>query len=674
MKNIKVKFDDNFYEDIKPKRKRMVESYDDDFNKKSFSNYKKSNSTEKVNESVKSVYKLEKKLTESNGKDYNKMFHDFLDMIEFELVKVDDDFKDRLKRSLGKDYDEESIGKYALYDLQGANLGDINDDTFNSASEMFERLDTYIEDYFLRAIDEIAEENDLDLPDGLYSAEDFADWYNQHKDEPKVKEVFGDSDWDFQVLDMIAHHADEIDLDEVYRKSYGESLQESNEDSKKRIKYPNMKESVKIKESHYTDDWSDTLETGGEPTYCPDCGVKFTRGDDGDSVCPKCHKTPNQIAMEKRRKNESIKGKDDLETFFKMAKQIGIKTFGELQDFLEREKEPGDKDEWETMLRYRASLGNDFKIDPKKNESVNRKIVESDNSEDLKNLFNEFANNTNYLTKKDGYYSYEMYADYRDYLSEESVVEILDSKEPMDKFYEIINESYDEVYFESLDYITDDFIDFLHEKGVDDFDEDDVRETVQDTVSIEPDYDHYLKEKYNCRLIVDSGDANYDFSLNPSYANDYGRTNEENGEKLEEQASIVWLAKTQGYTLEDVQKALDAENSDGLGKFLKSVREEAFNTSSSMNALVFLCRVSLEDLILQHQKNLPVTITSVRSCGLFDTWSGGGSVLDIQLEKPVTIPADMIHVFVPDVKYNGYSVDDVYGLSSSAYDADIKIG
>ena len=60
----------------------------------------------------------------------------------------------------------------------------------------------------------------------------------------------------------------------------------------------------------FDDDWSDTLETGGEPTYCPDCGVKFVRDEEGDAICPKCNKTPYQLANE-RRKNESL-NEDDI--------------------------------------------------------------------------------------------------------------------------------------------------------------------------------------------------------------------------------------------------------------------------------------------------------------------------------------------------------------------------
>ncbi len=65
-----------------------------------------------------------------------------------------------------------------------------------------------------------------------------------------------------------------------------------------------------VSEGFEGDDWSDTKETGGEPTYCPDCGVRFVRDEEGNAVCPECKRTPHQIEMDKR-KNESLKGKDD---------------------------------------------------------------------------------------------------------------------------------------------------------------------------------------------------------------------------------------------------------------------------------------------------------------------------------------------------------------------------
>lgn len=112
----------------------------------------------------------------------------------------------------------------------------------------------------------------------------------------------------------------------------------------------------------FDDDWSDTLETGGEPTYCPDCGVKFVRDEEGDAICPKCNKTPYQLANE-RRKNESLNeddrynvwsiedksdlhealhGMNEIEQFVKMANQIGLKTMGDVKNFLDREGDGKD--------------------------------------------------------------------------------------------------------------------------------------------------------------------------------------------------------------------------------------------------------------------------------------------------------------------------------------------
>ena len=75
----------------------------------------------------------------------------------------------------------------------------------------------------------------------------------------------------------------------------------------------------------FDDDWSDTLETGGEPTYCPDCGVKFVRDEEGDAICPKCNKTPHQLANE-RRKNESLNENDTKYTATGRKKMVSDET------------------------------------------------------------------------------------------------------------------------------------------------------------------------------------------------------------------------------------------------------------------------------------------------------------------------------------------------------------
>lgn len=96
--------------------------------------------------------------------------------------------------------------------------------------------------------------------------------------------------------------------------------------------------------------------------------------------------------------SESLKGREDIETFFKMAKQIGITDIGELETFLKNEKQPDDRDEWDTMLRYRASLGNgnDFKI-----KEALAEDEDTDDEEDDEDGEEEFENTIGARSPKD---------------------------------------------------------------------------------------------------------------------------------------------------------------------------------------------------------------------------------------------------------------------------------
>ena len=58
---------------------------------------------------------------------YEKLFCSFLDLTEFSLIKYKDGF--------------------GLEDRQGANLGDIEGDRFETAEQIFERMSIYIDDY-----------------------------------------------------------------------------------------------------------------------------------------------------------------------------------------------------------------------------------------------------------------------------------------------------------------------------------------------------------------------------------------------------------------------------------------------------------------------------------------------------------------------------------------------
>ena len=70
-------------------------------------------------------------------------------------------------------------------------------------------------------------------------------------------------------------------------------------------------------------------------------------------------------------------------------------------------------------------------------------------------------------------------------------------------------------------------------------------------------------------------------------------------------------------------------------------------------------------------------VTKDAMCGLYDIWGGGGSVLEIELEKDVEIPTKAIFdvwIDCRNCKANGrgYDVKDVYGICSSAFSGSVK--
>jgi hypothetical protein len=141
-------------------------------------------------------------------------------------------------------------------------------------------------------------------------------------------------------------------------------------------------------------------------------------------------------------------------------------------------------------------------------------------------------------------------------------------------------------------------------------------------------------------------ESNYDFTKN-GYSTETGKL---------KKGSMLWLLHSQGYTVADLYNEEKRNNSI----FLKSLQEEIENVSSDMNILTFFIKVSLKDYF--SRKNGSVHISKNTNCGLYDPWSGAGSVLGIKLERSLTIPKK--HVFDYGIDGNlGYSVNRIYGAS-----------
>lgn len=123
--------------------------------------------------------------------DWEKVFIDYLDLTEFELTKDGDDFR--------------------LVDKQGGNFFNDEDDIFSTATEIFDRMDIIISDYYINSFEEIfdscEELQDEEMP---FSCEEWLNYISNHSN------IFCDYEDDIKVLEMIVYHSDEINLNNVY--------------------------------------------------------------------------------------------------------------------------------------------------------------------------------------------------------------------------------------------------------------------------------------------------------------------------------------------------------------------------------------------------------------------------------------------------------------------------
>lgn len=145
--------------------------------------------------------KKEENLKEDiSTEDLDKKFIDLLHEMDFELVKNDD-------------------GTYGLHDLQGANLGDIESEKFETAWDIMDRLSgAYINDYFLNleGIDEFIK--DEDYPEkGIWGVEDFYNWYT-----PEMKEKYPDLEYRGDICGFVLNGSEKVDLDKAYKYQEGE--------------------------------------------------------------------------------------------------------------------------------------------------------------------------------------------------------------------------------------------------------------------------------------------------------------------------------------------------------------------------------------------------------------------------------------------------------------------
>ena len=287
--------------------------------------------------------------------------------------------------------------------------------------------------------------------------------------------------------------------------------------------------------------------------------------------------------------------------------------------------------------------------------------------------------------KPDGYYHEEIYADYRDEMEDSTLKEIMKSEDPEQTFYEKMFEWYQDAEYEIERNLLEAVVASIETAApTETYDEDEIKDEIRELVSIDYPYEHFLKQEFCVNIFVDTGDGNYDYVLNCVYPHYNGRY----GETINDRASIVWLARQQGYTKTELNKALRKGDIKDPHGFLESMRQEVINHGSHMAILTFLARMTLEEIFelnellkLQDRnghfydaEKRPycgyILIDKKAECGLYDPWGGGGSILELQLEKDVRLPIRFIRSATVDGG-DGRSIRNVYGTDSSIYREDV---
>lgn len=288
--------------------------------------------------------------------------------------------------------------------------------------------------------------------------------------------------------------------------------------------------------------------------------------------------------------------------------------------------------------------------------------------------------------QEDGMFSYEIYADYRDEMDDKTAIRILQSEDPMQSFWEQLDEWYQDYQWMLGDNLEKEVrakltaADGPYPDGLSGEDGDRMLDALHDLVYFKLPEDHFLKQSFRVNIMVDTGDGNYDYTLNSAYPCWYGRY----GEPIDPKAGIAWLARTQGCTRGRLKRALrDGDMADPKG-FLESMRVELANLSSAMSTVTFLVELTLVELIelnrlvrLQDRDGIHydsrenpycgyIVIDKDTETGLYDPWNGGGSCFEIHLERDVKLPVKYIRSALPDGG-DGYSVGSVYGMCGSAW-------
>ena len=294
------------------------------------------------------------------------------------------------------------------------------------------------------------------------------------------------------------------------------------------------------------------------------------------------------------------------------------------------------------------------------------------------------------------YGSYQMDWDHQDIaVFSEELPSILDEYTGEDNIIEFIENKVLEIYMNSGWYIEDGLYDKIYDyaKNISDkvLSEYIIKEMSEGDFwfdmslngydGVDVGVDRLLSEM---NLVVDifiatPAEQNYDLgSIIPAFGSDYLSPELDMIDETYLDNGITLLLNQQGHKVMELYDDLYGENSSN--KLVRSVAEEITNNPAEATC----CLTAVSTVTGEQYAQLinivnsgagSVELPVGTSLGIFNDWIGGGSVFEIELEKPFVVPASCILKVKSDSDSSrgNYSVADVYGGDISNENAPIKV-
>lgn len=287
---------------------------------------------------------------------------------------------------------------------------------------------------------------------------------------------------------------------------------------------------------------------------------------------------------------------------------------------------------------------------------------------------------------------YEVYFDYRDEIPPQYLLEQIknyqNDKKNYIKFKSYLTEKIYEDYYYDYDYS-------LYDTIYEDIYRTNDRDIIDEYLATEDFYEDLTSAGYkginfdinellgNTRLrfnimFATDKEQNYDMgSIVSAYGNDYQTPFVSwSADKESYDNALTYLIHQQGHTVDEVLNCL-LDNPRGFSdtdKFVTSVVNDIVNNSSeAMSELTVLVELSGENITtfvdMIDKGTSYLVFDKNTDIGIFNEWSGCGGLLEINLDKPFVVPANMVRNFQIENSQRPYeyTVNEVYGLNGSCW-------